>query len=316
MQESVMPLDQQMKTVLDAMRDARVPAFHTLTPEQARAATSRRAAQGPPEPVANVEDRRLPGPRGEIPVRIYTPKGKPPFGVLMYFHGGGWVVGDIEMTDQPCRMLTNAGGCVTVSVVYRLAPEHKFPAGPEDCYAATKWVADNAAGLNIDPSRIAVGGTSAGATLAAAVALMARDRGAPNLAYQLLIYPATTTVLETGSHREFARDNYYILSRADMEWFWGHYLASDADRLNPYACPARADTLRRLPSAFVITAEFDPLRDEGEAYAARLREDGVRAVLKRYEGVTHGFFGMPAQLDKAKEAIADAGSALRVAIGA
>lgn len=310
-----MPLDAQMKTVLDAMRAAAVPAFHTLTPEQARAATSRRSAQGPPESVANVEDRRLPGPRGEIPVRIYTPQGKPPFGVLMYFHGGGWVVGDIEMTDQPCRMLTKAGGCVTVSVDYRLAPEHKFPAGPEDCYAAAKWVSDNANILNIDPARIAVGGTSAGATLAAAAALMARDRGAPRIAYQLLVYPATTTVLDTASHREFAKDNYYILSRADMEWFWGHYLTTDADRTNPYACPAYAKTLRGLPSAFVITAEFDPLRDEGEAYAARLREDGVPTVFRRFAGVTHGFFGMPAQLDAAKAAIAEAGSALRVAIG-
>jgi acetyl esterase len=248
-------------------------------------------------------------------VRIYVPQGNGPFGVLVYFHGGGWVVGNIEMTDQPCRMLTNAARCVTISVDYRLAPEHKFPAGPEDCYAATKWAADNAAALNCDPARIAVGGTSAGATLAAAVALMARDRGGPRVAYQLLVYPATTSVLETASHRQFAKDNYYILSRADMEWFWGHYLGNEADRTNPYACPAYATTLRGVAPAFVITAEFDPLRDEGEAYAARLREEGVQVVLRRYDGVTHGFFGMPAQLDKAKAAIAEAGSALRVTVG-
>jgi len=308
-----MALDPQMKALLDQMAAAKVPAFHTLTPEQAR--LGRRASQGEPEPVAHVEDRTIPGPGGEIPVRIYVPQGNGPFGVLVYFHGGGWVVGNIEMTDQPCRMLTNAGRCVTISVDYRLAPEHKFPAGPEDCYAATKWAADNAAALNCDPARIAVGGTSAGATLAAAVALMARDRGGPRVAYQLLVYPATTSVLETASHRQFAKDNYYILSRADMEWFWGHYLGSEADRTNPYACPAYATTLRGVAPAFVITAEFDPLRDEGEAYAARLREEGVQVVLRRYDGVTHGFFGMPAQLDKAKAAIAEAGSALRVTVG-
>ena len=212
-------------------------------------------------------------------------------------------------------MLTNAGRCVTISVDYRLAPEHKFPAGPEDCYAATKWAADNAAALNCDAARIAVGGTSAGATLAAAVALMARDRGGPRVAYQLLVYPATTSALDTPSHREFAKDSYYILSRADMEWFWGHYLGSEADRTNPYACPAYATTLRGVAPAFVITAEYDPLRDEGEAYAARLREEGVQVVLRRYDGVTHGFFGMPAQLDKAKAAIAEAGSALRITVG-
>ena len=308
-----MALDPQMKALLDQMAAANLQPFHKLTPQEARAA--RRAPQGEPEPVAHVEDRTIPGPGGEIPVRIYVPKGNGPFGVLVYFHGGGWVVGNIDMTDQPCRMLTNAGRCVTISVDYRLAPEHKFPAGPEDCYAATKWAADNAAALNCDVARIAVGGTSAGATLAAAVALMARDRGGPRVAYQLLVYPATTSVLETASHRQFAKDSYYILSRADMEWFWGHYLGSEADRTNPYACPASAQTLRSVAPAFVITAEYDPLRDEGEAYAARLREEGVQVVLRRYDGVTHGFFGMPAQLDKAKAAIAEAGSALRITVG-
>ncbi len=308
-----MALDPQMKALLDQMAAANLQPFHKLTPQEARAA--RRAPQGEPEAVAHVEDRTIPGPGGEIPVRIYVPKGNGPFGVLVYFHGGGWVVGNIEMTDQPCRMLTNAGRCVTISVDYRLAPEHKFPAGPEDCYAATKWAADNAAALNCDAARIAVGGTSAGATLAAAVALMARDRGGPRVAYQLLVYPATTSALDTPSHRQFAKDSYYILSRADMEWFWGHYLGSEADRNNPYACPAYATTLRGVAPAFVITAEYDPLRDEGEAYAARLREEGVQVVLRRYDGVTHGFFGMPAQLDKAKAAIAEAGSALRITVG-
>jgi acetyl esterase len=310
-----MPLDPQMKQLLDTMAAANLPAFHTLPPAEARRLMSRRANQGTPEPLARVEDRKIPGPGGEIPVRICTPEGKALFGALVYFHGGGWVLGDIEMTDQPCRLLAKAAGCVVVSVEYRLAPEHKFPAAPEDCHAATRWVADNAAMIGVDPARIAVGGASAGATLAAAVAMMARDRGGPRIAYQLLVYPAMAATLDTPSQRQFSNDNYYVLSRADMEWFWGHYLNGDGDRTNPYACPAQAKTLRGLPPAFVITAEYDPLRDEGEAYAARLREEGVPAALKRFDGVTHGFFGMPAQLDKSRAAIVEAGSALRVAIG-
>ncbi len=308
-------LDPQMKSVLDAMAAANNPAFHTLTPAEARRIAAARPQPAQPEPVAKVEDRNIPSSDTEIPVRLYTPAGVAPFGALVYFHGGGWVLGDIQMTDQPCRLLANASGCMVISVGYRLAPEHKFPAAPEDCYAATKWVYDNAASLDIDPMRIAVGGTSAGATLAAAVTLMARDRGGPSIAYQLLIYPATTSELTTASHTQFAKDGYYILSRADMEWFWNHYLAKAEDRTNPYACPAYAKSLAGLPPAFVITAEYDPLRDEGEAYAARLSTEGVSTILKRYEGVTHGFFGMPGLLEKAKVAIQDAAMALRSAIG-
>ena len=310
-----MPLDIQMKSLLDAMASAKNPAFHTLTPQEARRIAAARPQVGEPETVAKVEDRQIPSAAGGIPIRVYTPAGVPPFGVLVYFHGGGWVLGNIAMTDQPCRLLANASGCMVVSVEYRLAPKHKFPAGPEDCYTATKWVSDNAAALNADPMRIGVGGTSAGATLAAAVTLMARDRGGPHLAYQLLVYPATTTELTTASHSQFAKDNYYILSRADMEWFWGHYLAHDEDRKNPYACPSYAKSLSGLPPAFVITAEYDPLRDEGEAYAVRLSDEGVSTILKRYDGVTHGFFGMPGLLEKAKVAIGDAADALRAAIG-
>jgi len=309
-----MPLDPQMKAILDAMAASGQRAFHTMEPVAARKQMAQFVARGVPEPVAKVEDRSVPGPGGAIPIRIYTPTSASPRGVLVYFHGGGWVLGDIQMTDQPCRMLANASGCVVVSVEYRLAPEHKFPAAPEDCYAATQWVSTNAAALGVEPTRIAVGGTSAGGTLATVVALMARDRGRPALAFQLLIYPATTSELTSKSQQEFADDG-YILSRADMEWFWGHYLANTDDRTNPYACPVYAKTLRGLPPALVMTAEFDPLRDEGEAFAARLREEGVVTTLKRYDGVTHGFFGMPSLLDKSKAAIADAATTLRTALG-
>jgi acetyl esterase len=204
---------------------------------------------------------------------------------------------------------------VTVSVDYRLAPEHKFPAGPEDCYAATKWAADNGRSLNIDPNRVAVGGDSAGGNLAAVVALMARDRGGPKLAFQLLVYPATDCADDTPSHREFAQASPdYLLSRADMEWFWGYYLGPN-DRSNPMACPARAGNLANLPPAFVITAEVDPLRDEGEAYAEALRKAGVNVKVKRYNGVCHGFFSMAAIIDKGRQAVADSCTELRTTIG-
>lgn len=309
-----MPLDPQMKAVLDRLAPVRASMVEKLGPLQARR-TSPAQPPGEVEPVARVENRPIPGPGGEIPVRIYWPAGDGPFGALVYFHGGGWVAGGLDMTDQSCRLLTNKGNCVTVSVDYRLAPEHKFPAAIEDGYAALTWVAGHAADLNCDPARIAVGGASAGGNIAAALALMARDRKGPRLAYQLLVYPVTSSACDTPSHRQFANDSYYFLTSADAKWVWEQYLASDADRTNPYASPAHAKTLAGLPPAFVITAEYDPLRDEGEAYAARLREEGVPVAFKRYAGVTHAFFGMTAAIEKARIAVADAGAALRVAIG-
>jgi len=310
-------LDPQMKAVLDQAAKAGGKPFHQMTPGEARVAieTMFAAFRGQPAEVANVEDRKIQGPGGQISVRIYRPAGSGPFGALIYFHGGGWVIGNIETHDVTCRELTAGAGCVTISVDYRLAPEHKFPAGPEDCYAATKWAADNARSLNLDPSRLAVGGDSAGGNLAAAVALMARDRNGPRLAFQLLIYPATDCADETPSHHEFAEVSPdYILSRADMEWFWGHYLGPN-DRTNAIACPARASTLANLPRAFVLTAEIDPLRDEGEAYAEAMRKAGVNVKLKRYNGVCHGFFSMAALIDKGKQAIAESCQELRAAIG-
>ena len=235
-------------------------------------------------------------------------------GALLYFHGGGWVVGDIASHDVLCRSLANGAGCVVVSVDYRLAPEHKFPAAPEDSYAATKWVAENAASLGVDAKRIAVGGDSAGGNLAAAVAQMARDRGGPQIKFQLLIYPATDWLHESPSHREFSEDG-FILSRADMVWFYGHYMSSDSDRANPYFSPACAKSLAGLPAAYVMTCAVDPLRDEGEAYAEALRKAGVTVKSKRYAGVCHGFLMMPGVIDAAKAGIADCCAELRHAIG-
>jgi acetyl esterase len=308
-------LDPQMKALLDQAAAAGGKPFHAMNPAEARAAidTMFAAFRGSPKDVAKIEDRKVPGPGGQIPVRIYTPSGNGPFGALAYFHGGGWVIGNIETHDVVCRDLTASAGCVTISVDYRLAPEHKFPAAPEDCYAVTKWAAENARSLNIDANRIAVGGDSAGGNLAAVVAQMARDRNGPKIAFQLLVYPATDCANETPSQREFTQDG-YILSRADMNWFYGHYLSA-SDKANPYVCPALAKTLAGLPPAFVLTAEVDPLRDEGEAYAEALRKAGVKVKSKRYNGVCHGFFSMAALIDKGKEAIADSCAELRAAIG-
>lgn len=307
-----MSLDPQARALLDQLQALGGPALNELAPPDARiAAQALGSLSGAPEPVAKVEDRTLPGPGGALPVRVYTPAGSGPFPVLVFFHGGGWVIGDLSTQDGPCRALTNAVGCVVVSVDYRLAPEHKFPAAPEDTYAATKWVAQNAASINADPTRIALGGDSAGGNLTAVTAQMARDRGGPRLVFQLLIYPVTDGACNTASYRDNAEG--YLLTADMMQWFWNHYVRDDVDRQNPMASPLHARRLQGLPSALVLTAEFDPLRDEGEAYAARLKEAGVPVTLTRYKGMIHGFFGMASVIDQAKVAIAETASALRTA---
>ncbi len=308
------PLDPQMKAMLD-FANASGPMFlRAETPEQARAKMQALLEARPVEPpqVYRVEDRHIPGPHSQIPIRIYTAEGRVPKGVLVYFHGGGWVLGSIVTHDVLCRSITNAAGCIVVSVDYRLAPEHKFPAAPEDCYAAAKWVAANAKSFGGDPDRIAVGGDSAGGNLATVVALMARERGGPRLIFQLLFYPAISAANDTPSQKEFSGDG-FILSRADMEWFWNHYLNGSEDRSNPLACPNRANNLAGLPPALVQTCSHDPLRDEGERYAEQMKKAGVNVTLTRYEGVTHGFVSFADVLDKGKQGIKEAGEALRAA---
>lgn len=319
-----MPLHPQAQHVIEAIDAAGFPQVHTVTPAEARANAIRRRAMfnAPVEPVAKVEDRKIPGPAGQIPIRVYWPD--PSTGipsatrdgtrlpVLVYYHGGGWVIGDLDSHDGVCRALCNAAGCVVASVDYRLAPEHKYPAAPQDCHAATSWVADHAAELGADGRRLAVGGDSAGGNLAAVVSLMARDAGGPPIAFQLLIYPVTDYNLDTPSYRENARG--YFLWRDDMAWFWRHYLPNEAAGAEPMASPLRATDLRGLPPALVITAEYDPLRDEGEAYAKRLEEADVPVTLVRYPGMIHGFFGMSASIDDARKAVAGAAEALRKAL--
>jgi len=282
-----MPLEPQTKALLDAMTKsgASLDFGQMSAAEARRRMESNPISRGSAEPVAKVEDRLIPGPGGELAVRIYTPDAPAPRPAIVYFHGRGWVLGNLDGSDAHRRALANAASCAVVSVDYRLAPEAKFPAPVEDCYAATLWVAENAAGLGCDPKRIAVAGTSAGANLAAVVPLMARDRGRPPLAFQVLVYPITDGGMNTRSYRENADG--YFLTAASMAWFWKQYISDDTDRVHPYAAPIKASDLSGLPPALVITAEFDPLRDEGEAYAERLRAAGVRVTCTRYEGTIH-----------------------------
>ena len=305
-----MSLDPQAQAVLEQIEALGLPANHTVSPEQARAnGKARPRAPGPD--VARVEDRSIPSPGRHIPIRIYTPEGSGPFPMLVWFHGGGWVVGDLDSADGTARHLAVGAGCVVVSVDYRLAPETKFPGAADDCYAATQWAAKNAAALGADAGRIAVGGDSAGGNLAAVVPLMARDKGGPPLVFQLLVYPVTDRDFDTSSYRRNADG--YLLSKDGMIWFWDHYMASESDAKNPYCAPLQAKEMSGLPPALVITAEFDPLRDEGEAYAHRLLEAGVPTECTRYDGMVHGFYGMSAVMDKGRQAISQSSAALKAA---
>jgi acetyl esterase len=307
-----MALDLQARAILDQMAGMGNPPVNELSVSEARQGSVAMAAmQGPPEPVAGVEDRKLSGPGGDLPVRIYMPFGEGPFAVLMYFHGGGWVIGDIESSDGLCRSLANAAGCIVVSVDYRLAPEHPFPAAVDDAFHATLWAAANASSFGGDPLRIAVCGDSAGGNLAAVVAQIARDRGEPAIRFQLLIYPVTDAACDTPSYSENAEG--YFLTREAMHWFWNHYVQKEADRSHPYASPLRAGNLADLPAALVITAEYDPLRDEGERYAERMRAAGTPVQLRRFDGMIHGFFTMGAVIDQGRIAIQQSAAALRTA---
>jgi acetyl esterase len=307
------PLDPQAEALLNQMAEAGGPPPETVSVEENRALIAAIAElSGPPEDLARVEEITIPGPAGDIGARVYVPEGDGPFPVLVFFHGGGWVIGTIDTHDVPVRQLAKRVPAVVVSVEYRLAPEHPFPAAPEDCYAATAWVASNIGQYGGDGSRLAVGGDSAGGNLAAVVAQMARERGGPAIAYQLLIYPAVDARMTTASITE--NGDGYLLTKGFMEWFYGHYLPKESDADDPRASPARAESLAGLPPALVLTAEFDPLRDEGEAYAAALRKAGVDATAKRYDGMIHGFMQLGGVMDRTGELIDDCANGLRAAL--
>ncbi|MFF8595299.1 alpha/beta hydrolase [Streptomyces sp. NPDC015220] len=308
-----MPFDPQLQTLYDQRAAEGVRPLYTMTLAEARAAdlAAVQADAGAPEPVEEVLDLSVPGPAGPLPVRIYRPRAEGPLPVLVYFFGGGWTLGSLDTSDAICRSLANAAGCLTVSVGYRLAPEHKFPAAPEDCMAGVRWVAEHAGGYGGDPARLAVGGDSAGGNLAAAVTLMARDAGGPGLLAQLLVYPNTDQLADTPSRRE--NTDPLLFNDKSVQWYWDNYLAAPEDGVHPLASPLRAADHRGLPPALVITAEYDPLRDEGEEYARRLRENGVPVVASRYPGVAHGFFAMAGTLDAGRRATEQAAGYLRSA---
>jgi acetyl esterase len=307
-----MALDPQARTMLEQLAAGGVAPIDTLSVAEARAfMESMRGLHGPPTPLPVVRDLTVEGPAGDIPARLYRPAETGKLPLLVYFHGGGWVIGSLETHDDVCRDLAAASGCAVLSVDYRLAPEHRYPAAADDCRAATAWAHANAASLDVDPGRIAVGGDSAGGNLAAVTALRGREAGGPALRFQLLVYPVTCGRMDTPSYRDNAEG--YLLTRDAMAWFWDHYTPDARDREHPHAAPLRAADLRGLPPALVLTAEFDPLRDEGEAYAERLRAAGVPTTLRRYDGLIHGFFTMGGLIDRARDAVRDAASALRAA---
>ncbi len=300
-------LHPQVRALLDLMEKSGLPPVHTLSPAQARASYRDRRSLTQPAPpaVSMLRNLQAQGPHGAIPLRLYRPAGMPEAAllpVLVYFHGGGFVIGDLDTHDVLCRELANGAGCAVVSVDYRLAPEHPFPGAVDDCLAATRWVARNAAQLQLDATRLAVGGDSAGGNLAAVVSLQARDAGDLPIAFQLLIYPATDARCGAPSHQTNGQG--YLLTTESMAYYMGHYLPNAQDKLNERASPLLHQDVGRLPPALVLTAGYDPLRDEGLQYAQRLSEAGNRVTYVCFERQIHGFILMGKVLEEANSAVA------------
>jgi acetyl esterase len=311
-----MPLDPQVGEVLALIRAAGNPEYWQMTPAQARDWHNRKAGllDIKPAPVFERKDRRIAGPHGEIPLRIYTPRESgSALPVLVWLHGGGHVVGSLDSYDALCRSLALQADCVVVSVDYRLAPEYKFPTGVDDSFAALQWAGANAAAIGGDPARVAIGGDSAGGNLAAVCAILARDHEFPNLVFQLLVYPRTAPDEEFPSHYAFADG--YLLTRKTILWFHDHYRASDADRNDFRYAPLLCPDLSRLPPALVIVGEYDPLRDDGVAYAQALERAGNEVTLTQYDGMVHPFFSMGGAIDMGRKAQTEAATALKHALG-
>ncbi len=303
-----MPLDPHIQKIVDLQKD--MPAMHTLPVQKVRAAVEEQFVTGLPKPdVAKVEERMIDGPGGDLRLRIYTPAGQGPFPLIAFFHGSGFCICSLDTHDDMARHLCRGSGAVVCSVDYRLAPEHPYPAGPDDCLAATRWAVAHAAELDIDPARIVVAGDSAGGAMAAVTALRARDEGGPALAGQLLIYPVTDHY-EPVKQSMLDNATGYGLMHDTMKWFWDNYLAGRAGD-DPYVSPLRAPSLKGLAPALVITAQYDVLLDEGEAYAKRLQADGVPTRLTRYDGMNHGFLFWVDAVDGATKAMAECNAWLR-----
>jgi len=308
------PLDPTFQIMLDSLGGVDAPDLADLTIDEARSLSDGLGAlDGSPEPVDHVEDRTIPGPGGDITVRVYRPEGDGSIpGILLWFHGGGWVLGDLDSTDGMARKLANGSDAVVVSVAYRLAPEHQFPAGLDDCWTALQWVSEHGDELGGDPTRLAVSGDSAGGNLAALVAIKARDAGGPTLRHQVLVYPITDLTMSSASMDENGRG--YMLTKRSMQWFTDFYLGPHGDAKDPMASPLYADDLTGLAPATVITAGYDPLRDEGEAYAEALGQAGVPTHVERYDTMIHGFMSMASISPVADRALDDVGAIVRSAL--
>ncbi len=307
-----MPLEPVTAAILAQLAESDAPEYNQLPVTESRALYTQAQSVPATTEVYSVEEFFVPGPAGDIAVRLYRASDKPA-PLHVHFHGGGWVIGNLVTHDADCRDICASSGCMVLAVDYRLAPENPFPAATEDCYAVSCWAAANSADLDARPGPISIGGDSAGGNLAAVVALMARDRNGPELAMQLLLYPVTEPSMASNSFYENGEG--YLLTKTMMTWFWDHYCPDVEQRNHPLVSPLLAPDLSGLPPALVITAEFDPLRDEGEAYARRLAEAGVEVEMRRFDGFIHGFFSLASIIDATHEAVDLVGSALRKAHG-
>jgi acetyl esterase len=310
-----MALHPSAEMMLQVLADSGLTFSADATPEERRAAMIAMTTNSPlpKHPVHEVVDRVIPGANGDIPVRVFRPSAETGLPLLLWFHGGGWVTGNLDSHDQLGRLLADAAGVVVVSVDYRLAPEAKFPAAADDCLAAYEWALAHAAEVGADASRVAIGGDSAGGNLAAVVSLDARERGLPQPKLQVLVYPVTDYEFESAAMIDNAKG--YFLEAESMRWFWDHYARTPADFDHPRFSPMRAPDLSGLAPAIVITAEFDPLRDQGEAYGARLREANVRTEVLRADGLIHGFFGLHEFMPPGRDAWDVVVTELRDALG-
>jgi acetyl esterase len=311
-----MPLDPQVETLLRSLSERKAPRIWEIPVPEGRAMyrSTARALELKDVSIGRIENREIDGPAGKIPVRLYTPVGASSglLPLLVYFHGGGFVIGDLETHDTTCRLICNESGVRLMAVDYRLAPENKFPAALEDAFAAVAWAEKNATDINVDANRIAVGGDSAGGCLAAQICLRARDEKAPHVAFQLLIYPGLDMNSDTPSRRRYAKG--YILEEDSIKWFYKQYVPEGMSLEDRELSPLRADDFSNLPPAHIVTAEFDPLRDEGSAYADQLRAAGVEVTHIDYEGMIHGFCNMTGAIDVARTALKRAAADLRTAL--
>lgn len=316
-----MTLDPQAKAIIDQIARSPLPRLHQVPASVARQMfeITCKLTDMKDLPIGRVEERSIPGPDGtQLPIRIYTPVAAPsgPLPVLVFFHGGGFVIGSLDTHDSPCRLLANEARCLVVSVDYRLAPEHRFPSAVDDCLAAVTWVARNAGEINADPTRIAVGGDSAGGNLSAVVAQQLRDAGGPKIAFQLLIYPATDALHEGLSRTANAEG--YMLDKDLMTWFFVQYLGdgTDVDLADPRFSPLRHPNLANLGTVHVIVAGFDPLRDEGIAYAEALKAAGNKVTLSEFPGQIHGFCSMAGVIEAGRAALVEGAALMKAAFAA